>query len=146
MYASQTGEAFLVLIDLGHPLMAEPVRVSSDAVDTAAGGETYQHFPFRLTWPDDTDDAPPRAALSIDAVDRSIIQHVRQISGSPIQVTMRVVLASSPDVIEAGPCTFDMRDVEYTAFEVTGQLEYSDVANEAYPLPRFDPTNTPGAF
>jgi len=146
LYAPQAGEVLLVLLELSHPQMAQPIRVTSDGVDTIAGGHTYQHFPFRVTWPDDTDETPPRAELSIDAVDRSIVLTLRQVSGSPIQVSMRVVLASSPDVVEAGPCVFDLRNVEYSAFEVTGQLEYADVANEEFPLPKFDPASTPGAF
>ena len=146
LYASQTSEVLLVLLELSHPQMAAPIRVTSDGVDTVVAGVTYQHFPFRVTWPDDTDDTPPRAELSIDAVDRSIIQNVRQLSGSPIQVSMRVVLASNPEVVEAGPCVFDLRDVEYTAFEVSGKLEYADVANEDFPLPKFDPSETPGLF
>lgn len=146
LYASQTGEVLLVLLELSHPQMATPIRVTSDGVDTVVAGVVYQHFPFRVTWPDDTDDTPPRAELAIDAVDRSIVRSVRQLSGSPIQVSMRVVMASDPTVVEAGPCVFDMRDVEYSAFEVSGKLEYADVANEDFPLPKFDPSTTPGLF
>lgn len=145
-YASQTGEAFLVLLALSHPQMAEPILVSSDAVNTYVGGDTYQPFPFQISMPSDTDDAPPRVQLTIDAVDRSIIRAVRGLSGAPITVTQTIVLGSSPDTIEAGPFTFDLREVEYDAVEISGSLQYADIINEPYPSETFARSTTPGAF
>lgn len=146
VYAAQTSEAFLVLLTLDHPDMVTPIRVSSDAVDTVSNGETYTAFPFQIAMPPDTEDAPPRVQLTIDAIDRSIIQAVRGLSGTPITVTQTIVLGSSPDTVEAGPFEFELREVEYDAFEVTGDLQYADLLNEPYPFETFAPSTTPGAF
>ena len=126
--------------------MAEPIRVTSDAVNTIVGGITHQPFPFQISMPSDTDDAPPRVQLTIDAVDRSIIRAVRGLSGAPLTVTQTIVLGSSPDTIEAGPFTFDLREVEYDAIEISGSLQYADILNEPYPSETFARSTTPGAF
>lgn len=146
VFAAQTGEAFLVLLELSHPDMAVPIRATSDAVDTISNGQTYTAFPFQIAIPPDTEDAPPRVQLTIDAVDRSIIQAVRGLSGTPITVTQSIVLGSSPDTIEAGPFVFELREVEYSALEVSGSLQYADLLNEPYPFETFAPSTTPGVF
>ncbi len=146
MYAPETGECFVVLLELSHPNMATPIQVCSDSVDTVHLGQTFQHFPFQISMPADTDDAPPRVELAIDAIDRSIIQAVRSLTGAPITVRQWIVLASTPDTIEAGPFEFELREVEYDAFEVRGSLRYTDLAAEPYPSDTFTPTNTPGIF
>lgn len=95
--------------------------------------------------PEETEEAPPVVQLSICNVDRSIVNAVRSVSGEPITVTMSIVLASSPDVIEAGPITFVMLDVEYDAGAVTGTLAFEgDVLNQAYPSETFNPSDYPG--
>lgn len=146
MYAPQTGECFLVLLELSHPNMAVPIRVTSDSVSTFSQASTFQAFPFQISMPADTDDAPPRVELAIDAIDRSIIQAVRSLSGAPLTVRQWIVLASTPDTVEAGPFEFDLREVEYDAFEVRGSLRYTDLAAEPYPSDEFSPSNTPGIF
>lgn len=146
VYATQTGEVFLVLLELSHPQMAEPIRVTSDGIATVVDGVTYQPYPFQIAMPPDADDAPPRVQLAIDAIDRSIIQAVRGLSGEPITVRQWVVLASSPSTVEAGPFEFKMREVEYDAYTVTGSLQYADLVGEPYPADLFAPSTTPGVF
>ena len=144
--ASSTGEAFLVLLELSHPQLGQSILVTSDAVATVVGAHVYQPFPFVVSMPAETEDAPPSVQLTIDAIDRSIIQAVRSVSGEPITLTMKVVLASSPATIEAGPYEFKLRDVEYDAFNVSGQLQLDTPFVEPDPPVRFTPSTTPGAF
>lgn len=136
----QTGEAFLVLLQIDHADLNTPIRVTSDAVDTTHNSNTYKAFPFDVQLPESADDQISRIQLRIDNVDRQIVDTIRTISSAPT-VTLKVVLASSPDVIEAGPFTFEMVDVQYDAKIVTGQLEYTDFLNMAYPKDRFTPAD-----
>lgn len=144
IFAQQTGEAFIILLTLTHPEFL-PIRVCNDGQDVVSDGQTYQQFPFEIVMPEETEEAPPVVQLSICNVDRSIVNAVRSVSGEPITVTMSIVLASSPDVIEAGPITFVMLDVEYDAGTVTGTLAFEgDVLNQAYPSETFNPSDYPG--
>ena len=51
VFAAQTGEAFLVLLELNHADLATPIRVTSDAVATVSNGDTYTPFPFFISLP-----------------------------------------------------------------------------------------------
>ena len=81
--AQETSEAFLILITIDHPDLSQPIRVTSDAVDTTSRSNLFVAFPFELTLPADSEDRPPRASLRIDNVDRQIVQAIRDITSAP---------------------------------------------------------------
>lgn len=145
-FAQETGEAFIVLLELEHPQFAGIIRVCSNNVGVYSGGNLYQPFPFEVNLPDDTEDAVPRVTLKIDNIDRRIMAEVRAITSGAVTVRMSVVLASSPDVIEVGPLTFTLRDVTYDAMTIEGALVYEDVLNEAFPSGEFSQSRFPGLF
>lgn len=146
IFGQETSEAFLVLLTLSHPSLSQPIRVTSDGVHTTSRGLTFYRYPFEITLADDTDGSIRDVTLSIDAVDLSIIEAVRRISGPELMVTMEVVLASSPDLVEVGPVEFTMRSVQYDASKVEGTLVFEDVLNEAYPGESYGPGNYPALF
>lgn len=143
--AQETAEAFLILLTIDHADLDEPIRVTSDAVDTVSRGETYIRFPFAVTLPDDRDDQMVRAQLTIDNVDRRIVNTLRSISGPPT-VTLEVVLGSDPNTVEAGPFEFTLRNARYNALTVAGDLVFEDILNEPIPGDAFTPGNFPGLF
>ena len=145
VFAAQTGEAFLVLLELDHADLATPIRVTSDAVATVSNGDTYTPFPFFISLPGERDDQLSGTQLTIDAVDRSVIIALRSISSAPT-VTMQIVLASSPDTIEAGPFVYTLKAATYNASTVEGELAFEDILNEGFPGASFVPTTQPGLF
>ncbi len=146
IFASQTGEVFVGLLTLSHPMMHEPIRVCSDSVDTTSGGHVYQAFPFQITMPAEREDGLPRVQLRICNVDRRVVEAARSVYGEPMSVEFSVVLASSPDVIECGPFAFALEDIGYDALTVEGSLAYEDFLNEAFPEGSMDPNQFPGLF
>lgn len=145
IFAAQTGQAFLILLTLSHDELAAPIRVTSDAVATVSGGETYNPFPFAIALPQERDDQLASTRLVIDNVDRSIVIALRSITSAP-EVEMKVVLASSPDTIEAGPFTWTLKGAKYDALTVEGELAFEDILNEAFPGGSFVPQTHPGLF
>lgn len=143
-FAQETGEAPLVLLTIDHPDLAAPIRVTSDAVDTVSRSETYVAFPFRVALPDDTEEAA-RAQLEIDNVDRQIVQALRSIA-SPPTVRLEVVLASTPDLVEAGPFDFQLEEARYDALVVSGELAFEPVLDLAVPGDSMSPGLFPGLF
>jgi hypothetical protein len=87
----------------------------------------------------------PNVTLSIDNVDRQIVNAVRALTGPPT-VTVSVVLASSPNTIEAGPYQMTLRDASYDSLVVSGTLSVEDMMNEPYPVDLMTPANFPGLF
>lgn len=145
VYAPETGEAPLILLTIGHSTLTNPLRFTSDAVDTVSRGNTYITFPFQIEFPQDTDEEFPRARIRIDNVSQEIIGTIRSISDPPV-VTMEVVLASSPDTVEASWSDFEMEHVSYDAMQITGRLTIEHFAHQAYPGGRFTPGDYPALF
>ena len=143
--AQQTGEVFLVLLEIDHADMAAPIRVVNDQIGVMSGGVLYSPFPFQVQLPDELGDNMPYVTLRIDNVDRQIVTAIRQLTSAPT-VDISVVLASDPDTVEAGPFSFSITQVSYDASAVSATLSYEDVLKEPIPGDRFTPTNTPGVF
>ena len=141
----ETSEAFIVLIKIDHPSLSAPIRVSSDGVDTPSNGETFIAFPFELELPISDPDQPPRARITIDNVDRSIVTAIRSIS-SEATVDIDVVLASDPDTLEISYSGFKLTNVDYDALTVSGDLGFEDFFSEPYPSRVFSPADFPGGF
>ena len=145
VFSQETDEVFLLLLTIDHDDLAEPIRVSSDAVDTVSRGNTFVAYAFDLTLADDTDDGPQQMRISIDNVDRMIVEAVREIS-SPPDVTVEVVLHSDPDTVEVSFDGFTLTDVSYDVFTVSGTISTQSYLNEPYPGGSVLPSNFPGAF
>lgn len=143
--AQETGEVFLLLLTIDHPDLAQPIRVVRNGEDVTSRGNTYSACAFDVALPDERSDRPPRVQLVLDNVDRAITQALRPLT-SPPTVTLEVVLASSPDTVEAGPYEFTVRNVVYDAHVVTAELAYEDVLNLRFPADRFTPNLFPGLF
>ena len=143
--AQETDEVFLILLTIDHADLDEPIRVCSDSRNLISRGEEYLAFPFSVSLPGEHDDQLSRVQLTIDNVDRRIVEAVRTITSAPT-VALEVVLASDPDTVEAGPFDFTLRDVAYDALTVQGELSYEDLLNEAYPEGTFSPADFPGIF
>ena len=153
--AQETDEVVVVLIELSHSTLADPIRVSSDNAEllpvaqvygTLSNGTEYVFFPFEFTMPDQSEDSPPRASLVIDNIDRSIVQAVREASGEPIAVAVKVVIASDPDTVVVGEIEFALKNVQYNATTVSGDLSFATVLDEPYPEGMFGPSDFPGLF
>jgi hypothetical protein len=146
VFAPESGEAFIILLTIEHPDIADgPIRLARNMVDIVSGGNTYLACPFEVDLPDQREDQLSRVTLRVDNVDRRIVLAVRQIA-TPPTVTLEVVLGSSPNTVEAGPFVFTLREVDYNALVVEGQLMFEDVLNERYPAHTFSPTFFPGLF
>src|SRR5262245_14011819 len=145
VFAQEGGAAvFLALLDIVGPGMPT-IRVVNDMQPLTHGGNVYQACAFLITLPSEQSDEPPEVRLRIDNVDQAIVEGVRLLTGPPT-VTLTIVLAGSPDVVEAGPFDFTLRSAEFTAEEVVGTLAYQDILNESYPTAAFTPANFPNLF
>ena len=143
--AAETGEAFLVLLTLSHPDLGEPLRVTSDAVDTVSRGMTFMAFPFSLSLPSDEDSRAPEARLSIDNIDRQIVKTLRNLGSAPY-VLIEIIRAADPDTVEAQFQDFRLTAVTYDSHVVEGNLTVEDFTSEPFPAGIFSPGFFPGLF
>jgi len=143
--AQQTAEVFLLILTIDHADLTTPIRVVNNTENIDSRGDTYIAFPFQVNLPADRDDQISQVNLSIDNVDRQIVEAVRSLY-SPADVALEVVLASSPDTLEAGPFDFKLKSANYNALTVEASLGYEDILNEPFPGDSFNPANYPGLF
>lgn len=144
-YAQETDQVFLCLLEIDQDALSSTIRIVNNTQNITHNGNLYTAFPFEFTLPQDSDENMPAATVTIDNVDRQIVEMIRSLTG-PATVTVTVVLASSPDTIEAGPYEMTLRDTGYDAFQVTGRLDVEDMLNEPYPADSFTPNTFPGLF
>lgn len=144
-FAADTVDVWLVLIEIDHETLAEPVRVVNNTENITSNGDLYVAYPFEITLPDSREDAPPRARLSIDNVTREIAEVIRSITSAP-SVTISIVRAADPDTIEASWPFYKMRGVRWDSGKVSGDLVVEDFTSEPYPAGIFSPAGFPALF
>lgn len=142
---SQESNLPLVLLEIDHTDLAEPIRVVNNKEDITSNGDVYTAFPFEIVLPDSNEDAPPRAKLRIDNVSREIGQAIRDIT-SPPSVTISVIRSATPDIIEMEFTGMKLTMVPYDALSVEGTLEFEDLSREPFPAHTFNPANYPGVL
>ena len=59
--AQECATAWLVLITLTHSELDQPVRVTSDGVETMSNGNVFAPMPFEVVLPDDVEGRTPQA-------------------------------------------------------------------------------------
>lgn len=134
MLSQDTGEAILILITIDHADLPSPLRVSSDAVDTTSGGETFVAFPFAFQPPAEPEDSQqtPFARIQISNIDKQIGEALESIS-SPATFSVSIVRASAPDTIVLPWPEFKLREVRFDGSFVSGDLSLSDYTTEPFP-------------
>jgi len=145
----ETDEVIIVLITIDHSTFLSPIRVSSDGVDTLSRGDTYVSFPFDLRLPRDAPNGVYRAQLTVDNIDKQIVEALRLIPKGAAErpmVTMEIVLHSDPDHVEASMPDYILSAVSYNKLTVTGDLSVEKFLNMGFPHKMITPGNFPAAF
>ena len=143
-FRPETEEIYLALLTLAHDDIQD-INVVNNTQDITSNSVLYVGFPFDITLPNSTGDAPPRAKLVIDGVSREIATQIRLIT-SPITVTISVIRAADPDTIERTFPEFKLRNVKWDFLKVQGDLVIENMMTEAFPAGEFTPANFPGGF
>lgn len=143
-FAAQTEEVWLILLTIQHATLANPLRFVNDYQSLVSRGNVFLAFPFEVEFPEQDPDSPGEARLTIDNVDRQIVNTIRAIS-SPPDITLEVVLASQPDTVEAEFSGLILRNVTYDALKVSGVMRFEDIMTEPVSL-QMTPSRFAGLF
>jgi len=145
MYSSSTEQVFLILLEIDHSDLSTPIRVVNNTQAVTHGGNTYSPYPFELMLPDDSEQIK-QVRITIDNVDRMLMESIRTIDQDRPTVTFKVILASSPDTVEAGPFECVLASVTYSLMSITGVLIYEDRLRVKVPALEFTAKDFPGVF
>lgn len=142
VHALQTQEVWLVLLTL--VVGTTTIRVVNNNANIVSRGNTFQAFPFEIVLPGEDPDTVPKATLRIDATDKSVVAAIRSVS-TPPTCTLEVIMASSPDTVEASYPNLVLRNVQYDASFVSGELYFESLYSEPITV-SMTPSRFPGMF
>jgi hypothetical protein len=144
MYAPETGEAVIPLVELRRDGWDGPVRLAANGEDVVHQGATFVAYPFAITLPDDEDEGKPIMRWVADNASLELIEELR-VNARTIYVTVRWVLLSAPDFAEI-ELEGEMPGVEYDAERITGQITVEPVLDAPLSRLAFTPEKFPGLF
>ena len=144
-YSQETSEVFLILLEIDHADLAVPIRVVNNSVDIVSNLETYTAYPFQINPPAEREGKVTNAQLTIDNVTQELTIAFRSLT-SPPPITMSVILADSPDVVELGPLEFIVREITYNSQTIQAELVYEDRLDIEVPGLSYTPQYFPGLF
>lgn len=143
--AQHTDEAFIMLVEFTHTPTDETFRAALNTENVVSNGEVYTATYFDITLPETANSSPKGAQIRMDNVDRRLIDLLRRIT-KPLSVTLRVVLAATPNVVEMEFTDLVLREADWDAATITGTLTSEDPLNQAFPSHLYEPRSFQGLF
>ncbi|MFT4190833.1 MAG: DUF1833 family protein [Comamonas sp.] len=136
----------LMLLELSHALLPEPMRFVNDNADIVSRERLYLASAFEFVWPDDQDGRTPAASLAIANFSGGVGAFFeRTHGGRGAVITAIQIMRGAPDFVE-DELTLDLRNIEVTVKSVTGQLGYDDILNKSAVGYTYRPETAPGLF
>jgi len=145
MMSQHTEEAFILLVEFRHDPTNEVYRAALNTENVVSNGQVYVATWFDVQLPEIANRSPQGTQLTLDNVDKRLVGLLRRIT-QPLKVIMRVVLASTPDVIEMEFLDLVLRETDWNASVITGTLSSEDPLNQAFPSHLYDPRSFQGLF
>jgi hypothetical protein len=146
MMAQETAEVFIPLLRIEHPSLDAPVLLAYNTESVVRTDGTYLPYPFQINLPTQSDEDVPEVSLTVDNTDLEVNNKIKTLVGQP-DVTFMVVLASSPNTVEAGPFVMKLANAQATADTITGALgQEGDIFAQQAPGQQYLPTNSSGLF
>ena len=146
MLAQDTPEVFIPLLRIEHADLDAPILLAYNTEPVVRTDGTYLPYPFQINLPVQSDEEVPQVSLTVDNTDLAVNDKIKTLVGQP-DVTFMVVLASSPDTVEAGPFAMKLANATSTAETITGTLgQEDDIFSQLVPGQQYLPINSPGLF
>ena len=144
-------ESVVVLLEIDHELLVQPIRVANYSNDIVSNGDNYTALRFNFSLPSDLAQGLPTADLSIDNVqlppEENSIAEWLDLSdgGAGATVRMMGVLPSDPDNLEFD-ITMNLANLSVTPLEIRGTLNYEDILNRPAIFLKYRPDTAPGLW
>lgn len=154
-----SGEIEVVLLHIDHQDLEAPIRLSTDNADRISvdpeiygtisnwrGGsatDPYLWIIASAVLPDDAEDAPAQATIALENLDTEIVTLLRSFTDPPT-VSAAVVLASSPNHVEAEYSGLMITSADITAGEIALSLSRDEIELEPFPAGRMTKHRFPG--
>lgn len=158
--AEGSAEIEVALILIEHPDLTAPIRLSTDNTERLTDdplmygtrsswrganpiSEPYLWIIASAVLPGDAEDAPATAKIVLENLDAAMVALVRSFT-DPATISLAVVLADTPDVIEAEWTGLRLVSADITAGEIVLSISRDEVELEPFPPGRMTRLNFPG--
>ena len=125
----------------------EPLYFVDNTEKIISNGCEYIPCGFRCVLPEQNEDGAAKPCrIEMDNIDRRISEAVMETVNKKVTVTINVVMAHDPDVIETGPFKFILRNVKISKETVSAELYDFYIYDRNLPGLRYSPQDFPGLF
>jgi len=140
-------ELWLILLEIDHVNLSSPIYVAGNVENIIFGGHTYVGYDFKIALPVDDADSPPVMSITIENIDRAIVEAIRIIN-TPAAVTVTFIRydPGGNHVVELAFPPFKGRSASYEAKNVTMDITLESFLAEPFPGGTFSPADFPSAF
>lgn len=156
--ATASEEVEVVLVKISHDELEEPILLSSDPTErlsieplaygtrstwNGSAGSPFWFVLMSTLLPDDQEDQPQAATLALEVVDHDMAKLLRSTT-KRATVDVAVVLASSPDLVEAEWLGLELITAEGDSAEIKLSISRDPITAEPYPARRMTRNVMPG--
>lgn len=106
----------------------------------------FTFLPLEITLPNEDESQAPRCSITMHDVTQYLIPFIRTQLTGPAPVKLDLVLASSPDIVEASFTGLQITNISYNMTTVTAELSAADYSREPFPKHTFSPLYFPGLY
>ena len=149
IYAQETGDGLLTLLDIwDNTGFVQKFTNNSENIVYNEGDpdeSTYLACPFEVRWPNMVEGKLTEAQLTIQNVDRRIIDEIR-IQPEALKVVVTLVRLKDPTTVAMKTPTMYWRQLTYDAVSISGELSLENILAEPYPKDLMTATLFPGLF
>jgi len=150
-FTSEGDDVWLVFLKIEHAALTDgPLYLVRNTEDVSGHevGKTHRGIMFDIVLPGQHERQASIASINIPNVDRKITDAIRPLSKSDkaVVVTVTVALASAPSIVQHGPWKMHLRNVSWTAANVTASMVPVVDLDQAWPAMKMDYARFPGLY
>lgn len=136
----------LILVEIDHSGLTEPVRVVNDQQDITHNGDLFQAMNFSIKIPNQPETGRVGAKITIDNIGKELISWLEVSNGGSGSTAKLIqVLRSVPNVTEAEYNLY-LTNISIDANVVSATLSYTDIYNQTCFPYVYNVHTAPGLF
>jgi hypothetical protein len=144
LYCQNSDDPFIALVTLSHPSFTT-LRLVNNTVNVVSRGNTFLSFPLRFRLPVDDGESAREVHMEFDNVGLDLIDEIRTVT-TPIDVTIELVLASLPNVVQVELGELKISNISYNSKSITAKLYLDGFMNVEMTSEKYSPSLYPGLF
>lgn len=143
LFGQESDDPFLTLVTFSNE--AFTARLVNNSKDITSRGNTFFAFPMKITLPVDDGETARNFNIDMDNASLEMIKNIRSIT-TPISVTIEMILASMPDVVQMAFDGLAVASISYNATKMTAKIVMDNFMTTEMTSERYTPNNFPGLF